>query len=239
MAGRTAKGLREHNARQAKLAALRQAEQRRQNRIRLTIGAIGVVIAVVVALVAVGLTRGARPSGPAGATQASARVVKQLGSIPTAVYDAAGAPAKSPALPLNGVPTLTSDGKPEVLYIGAEYCPYCAAERWSVVAALSRFGTFSGLGQTQSSSVDYYPNTPTLSFEGAKYSSDYVAFQGYETEDRQRQPLDSLPPSVSRLFNKSTLTIAVKWPLTCENVGHDGAGMARNCRSFPHRSPRP
>ena len=45
-------------------------------------------------------------------------------------------------------PALTADGKPEVLYVGAEYCPFCAAERWPVVVALSRFGTWSGLSAT-------------------------------------------------------------------------------------------
>jgi hypothetical protein len=34
-----------------------------------------------------------------------------------------------------------------MLYIGAEYCPYCAAERWPLVMALSKFGTFSNLPQ--------------------------------------------------------------------------------------------
>ena len=40
---------------------------------------------------------------------------------------------------------LTSNGKPEILYIGAEFCPYCAAERWAIAVALSRFGTLSPL----------------------------------------------------------------------------------------------
>src|SRR6202043_382420 len=52
-----------------------------------------------------------------------------------------------------------SDGKPEILYVGAEYCPYCAAQRWAVVTALSHFGTFSGLGTTTSSASDVDPNT--------------------------------------------------------------------------------
>ena len=43
---------------------------------------------------------------------------------------------------------LTFDGKPGIFYYGAEYCPYCAAERWPVVVALSRFGTWSNLQQT-------------------------------------------------------------------------------------------
>ena len=39
----------------------------------------------------------------------------------------------------------TGKKKPELLYIGAEYCPYCAASRWPLIIALSRFGTFKGL----------------------------------------------------------------------------------------------
>ena len=39
---------------------------------------------------------------------------------------------------------------PEILYMGAEYCPYCAAQRWSTIIALSRFGKFSGLGNMSS-----------------------------------------------------------------------------------------
>src|SRR5438876_6623085 len=36
-------------------------------------------------------------------------------------------------------------GKPVVLYVGAQYCPFCAAERWALVLALSRFGHWAGL----------------------------------------------------------------------------------------------
>jgi hypothetical protein len=82
---------------------------------------------------------------------------------------------------------LTANGKPLVVYVGAEYCPYCAAERWAAVIALSRFGTFSGLGQTHSSSTDVYPNTATLSFHGASYTSQYLQFQGVETQSNQPQ----------------------------------------------------
>jgi hypothetical protein len=46
------------------------------------------------------------------------------------------------------------DGKPLVVYVGGEYCPFCAAERWSIVYALSQFGTFRGLSQIKSSSSD-------------------------------------------------------------------------------------
>ena len=77
---------------------------------------------------------------------------------------------------------LTANGKPEVLYIGAEYCPYCAAERWAMIVALSRFGTFSGLATVHSAAAngageaEPYPNTPTWTFVNAKYTSQYLTF---------------------------------------------------------------
>jgi hypothetical protein len=86
-----------------------------------------------------------------------------------------------------------------VVYVGAEYCPYCAAERWAVVQALSRFGTFTDLGETRSSSTDVYPSTATLSFHGATYTSKYLSFSGYETETNKETPLDTPPSDVEQL----------------------------------------
>ena len=77
---------------------------------------------------------------------------------------------------------LTANGKPELLYTGAEFCPYCAAERWAMIVALSRFGTFSGLATVQSAVSDGagnqepYPDTPTFTFAHAAYTSKYLAF---------------------------------------------------------------
>ena len=31
-------------------------------------------------------------------------------------------------------------GKCLVFFMGAEFCPFCAAERWAIVGALDRFG---------------------------------------------------------------------------------------------------
>ena len=88
-------------------------------------------------------------------------------------------------IPIKGQPPLTdknSAGKtvPEILYVGAEYCPYCAAQRWSTIVALSRFGTWSDLGNMTSYAHDEYPNTPTFTFVKAKYTSPYIAFTSVE-----------------------------------------------------------
>ena len=95
-----------------------------------------------------------------------------------------------------------SSGKPIFLYIGAEYCPYCAAERWSMVIALSRFGTFSNLHIISSSSTDVYANTPTFTFYKSTYTSPYIDFQPVETEDRNQQPLQSMTSAQSQIFAK-------------------------------------
>jgi hypothetical protein len=102
---------------------------------------------------------------------------------------------------------LTQGGLPRVLYVGAEYCPYCATERWAVVAALSRFGTFSNLGQTTSSASDVYPSTATLSFHGSTFASSTIAFTGVEEQSNQvvngqYAPLDTLDAADQALVTK-------------------------------------
>ncbi len=92
-------------------------------------------------------------------------------------------------------------GKPEFLYYGAEFCPYCAGQRWGVVVALSRFGTFTKLPEITSSSTDVYPNTATFSFYKSSYTSKYIDFVPLEVEDGQGQPLQTLTPDQQKLIN--------------------------------------
>jgi len=185
--------------RSARIAAQRAAARRAQvrNRLILAGGAIAAVIAVVVIFVVLrgngssssGGGSGAAPAAPAApAGTALAGLVRQVTSVPAATSDAVGAgQATSPPSSISGAP-LTSGGKPEVLYIGAEYCPYCAAERWAMVSALSRFGAFSGLAATHSAAADGagnsepYPNTPTWTFAKAGFASDYLTFSAVELE---------------------------------------------------------
>jgi hypothetical protein len=121
-------------------------------------------------------------NGPTGA--ALANVVTKVTSVPestlNAVGEGGGAVTNKPAT----IPgsALTTGGKPEMLYMGAEYCPYCAAERWAMIVALSRFGTFSGLATVHSSSTDIYPNTSTWTFAHATYTSKYLAFTPVEMQ---------------------------------------------------------
>ena len=167
------------NARQ-KLAASREARRKAEVRRRILLagGGVAVVIALVATLIAVKL--GQSPARPAPAQAAgpgtTAQVQQQVTSVPPATFDKVGAGTATGLKAVTGQSALTAGGKPEVLYIGGQYCPFCAAERWALAAAVSRFGTLSGLSLIHSSPTDVYPSTPTLSFEKARYSSEYLAF---------------------------------------------------------------
>jgi thiol-disulfide isomerase/thioredoxin len=158
-----------------KVAAQRAAARRAQARRRALIvgGAITVVLAVVAALIAVKLARTPERAAPA-ATDAA--VEQAIAGIPAATFNAVGAGTATSLKAISGEPELALDGKPEVLYMGGEYCPYCAAERWAVAAALDRFGVLSGTKFIHSSPTDVYPSTPTMSFYKSSYTSKYVAF---------------------------------------------------------------
>jgi Domain of unknown function (DUF929) len=203
--GRTA-AQRKAAAKQAAAQRALAAERGRRRQWLLAGGAIAVIVAIVAVLVAVKVTSGSsRPGSVAQSGAASAQVVSAVTGVPTAVSDGVGTgTVKSLPTPLTG-PPLTADGKPRVLYVGAEYCPYCAAERWALAVALSRFGTLSGLGTTTSSPTDVYPSTATLSFHGASYTSQYLSLTATEIESNQAvgngyAPLDTLDPADATLF---------------------------------------
>ena len=184
-------------SRRERIAAQRAAERRAEQRRRILIasGSIVVVIAVVVGFIVFKATSkpgsSTSSNGPTGAALSS--VVSNVTSVPASTLDKVGngsgqVTANPPVKAITGGTPLTANGKPELLYIGAEYCPYCAAERWSMIVALSRFGTFSGLATVHSASVngaggtEPYPNTATWTFAKSTYTSKYVTFTPVETQ---------------------------------------------------------
>jgi uncharacterized protein DUF929 len=184
---------------------LTQERSRRRSRLLLAGGVVTAVLLIAVALVVTGLNRDPEPSKPSGT--ANSRVVKDVTGVPVATYDQIGAGTSSNPPTAIEAPALSADGKPRVLYVGAEYCPFCAAQRWAIVAALSRFGSFTDLGQTTSAADDVYPNTPTLTFHGSSYTSDHLSFTGVETATNKRagasyEPLDELSAEDQRLVAK-------------------------------------
>lgn len=193
-------------ARQAAAARLRHAQARRK-RMVVAGTAIGTVLLVLVVLVVVRLVGGGSEAEPQRGTEvASPQLLAAVTGVPPATLDQIGAGTVN-GLPraITGQLALTRDGKPLVLYVGAEFCPFCAAQRWAVVTALARFGTFTDLKVSHSASDDVHPNTATLSFHGASYTSQYLAFDGVETRSNVRQgngyaPLDSLTAEQTRVL---------------------------------------
>jgi len=116
----------------------------------------------------------------------SSSVYQEITGVSSSVLSAIGGPTNV-ATPATASGTLlTSNGKPEVLYIGGEYCPYCAVERWALIQALSHFGSFTGLEYMLSSSTDINPNSPTFTFAGKSfnYTSQYFTFVPVEEYNR-------------------------------------------------------
>jgi hypothetical protein len=104
-------------------------------------------------------------------------------SVPESVAKAVGAPSSLTApTVLKGQTPFTLNGKPGVFFLTGEYCPYCAAERWPVLIAFSKFGTFSGVREASSSAFDVDPSTATFSFYQASYTSSLIGFQPMEVE---------------------------------------------------------
>jgi thiol-disulfide isomerase/thioredoxin len=232
--------------RRARIAAQREAQRRAEQRKRIYLagGSVLAVAIVVIALVLVKLNSGSGTAAPAsnGPTGAAlAAVTKQVTTVPASVTDTVaggGVPSKlfvstktsaeassAASNPgsyfgtANGTP-LTSGGKPEVLYVGAEYCPYCAAQRWAMVNALSRFGTFTGLTTSHSSSTDAYPNTPTFTFYKSTYKSDYVTFTPVE------ETTNTIDPKTNNYAILQVPTTAQQQIMQTYDPGTNGQGGA-------------
>lgn len=189
-----------------RIAAQRAARRRAQARRRwlVAIAAVGAVLAIVVGFVAVKLTAGA----PAAASEslAPSSVVSRVTTVPPAVLARVrGGKAVTPLQAVKGPgPRLSLDGKPAVVFVGEESCPFCAAERWPLAVALSHFGTWSHLGVTRSSATDVFPSTATLSFRTASYRSAHLTLRTTELTDnrgRPLQPLTALDTTLMRSYD--------------------------------------
>ena len=173
----------------------------------LLIGGVLVIIAIIIgAFIILSNQQAGAPSGP---TKASSQVFNAVTNVdPTVLATVGTGGVQNPLHPVKGPPPILvgPTGKPQFLYIGAEYCPYCAAQRWATVVALSHFGTFDKLYQTTSSSTDIYPSTPTFTFYtghygGPFYTSKYIDFVPVETADQQQNPLQTPTTDQENLLN--------------------------------------
>ena len=182
--------------------------------------AFGVIIVAIALLGTLVLVRDtySPPSSPTTETfnAAPSSLVSTVASVPKSVYDAVGVSSSGSAIsPLratsaNGNAPMwratVNGGAPEpvVFFYGAEFAPYAAAERWPLVLALTRFGTFKQLGLMQSSTTTAFANISTFTFypgvpngSGTYYTSKYVILEPVER-------YSSLNPTGARYLSLQT-----------------------------------
>ncbi len=178
-------------------------------------GLVFVIVVVVVIIIAVAAflelsgksnttTTSSSKSGLAINDPVPADIMTALTSVSPSTFSAVGLDTtliSPPQVIKPEGPALTADGKPEVFYMGANFCPYCAAERWAMIVSLSRFGHFSGLKLMESNPTDIYPNTNTFTFVDAHYSSPYVSLVTKELQTRFHATLQTLTKAENKLVN--------------------------------------
>ncbi|HYA68741.1 MAG TPA: DUF929 family protein, partial [Acidimicrobiales bacterium] len=176
--------------------------------------AVGVVVVIILGFVIFKVANGGTTSsagiGPTE-TAIQSSVFTAVTTTPFSLANEVGVPSTdlvSPPKVVPNQPLLKIDGKPAVVFIGALFCPYCAAERWAIVIALSPFGTWSGLRETTSSPYDTDPSTATFAFDHATFTSDYITFVPREAETNDttalgtRQKYQPLTAQESNLWTK-------------------------------------
>lgn len=171
----------------------------------LAVGGTIVLIAVIVGFFIFLSHQSSSSSNDQNGTPANAGVLQHVTNVDPALLSQIGTGGvANPFKLVQGSPPLLTgpNGKPEVFYFGAEFCPYCAAERWSIIVALSHFGTFHNLRETSSSSTDVYPSTSTFTFYASSYSSSYIDFVPLENEDGQHNILQTPTAGEQQILNR-------------------------------------
>jgi Domain of unknown function (DUF929) len=172
--------------------------------------ALGLIIVAICLLGALILVRD--NSGPSTTSTvetfspAPSSLLSTIASVPASVYDAVGVTSPdNPVQPLqpagNGpLWEAAADGgapEPVVFFYGAEFAPYAAVQRWPLILALSRFGTFGTLGLMQSSGTTAFADLSTFTFWNASYTSKYLILESVER-------YSSLDPTGGRYLSLQT-----------------------------------
>jgi len=185
-----------------------------------------VLLIGVVGLIVYALTGPPASSGVVHRVPTSSSVMAEMNKVPGPVFDSVAVTASSPLVAptvLSHQPPLNSKGKPEVLFVGADYCPFCAAERWPLIVALARFGHFTTLHNVQSAQLSVFPGIQTFSFVGTEYSSRYLTFSGVELYSDSVDSKGSFTP-IARLTPSQTAVM---------NRYDSGTGTAGGAGTFP------
>jgi hypothetical protein len=146
---------------------------------------IAVALAIVAAIAVTGCASPASSTGTgsqvAQVSPAVAKLVAEVTGIPFAASDENWATVPIVQASTLAGPALTEDGRPEVLYVSTQFCPYCATENWALLIALGRFGTFTGVNEIRSAIYPPIPPIDTWTFYRSSYTSNYLAFVPVET----------------------------------------------------------
>jgi hypothetical protein len=207
-----------HDARKARIARIS-----RNRRPLIATGGVALFAAVAVVVALAVFPRAASP----GVSPALAKLITEVTTVPVNATgggygDGYGnAPLTTMARPVTG-PPLTVHGKPEVFYVNAGYCPYCAAQNWALIVALSRFGTFSGLTTVRTHRYHDLAPIDGWMFYGSSFTSRYLVFVPVETysgilvsakanpdDGKSFRPLQKLTPAQRAVFSKYDATRAV------------------------------
>lgn len=157
----------------------------------------------------------------------SARLMATLTKASLAGLKLKTTPTGNDLLRISG-PRPSGGAKVRLLYVGADFCPYCAAQRWGLMLTLLRFGKFNGLRYMLSSAGDIHPNTPTVTFLHADFQSGFVAFQAVETADRDRNPLQMPDQQQIRILSTFDAPPYVRFAQSIPFVYLDGRYMLAN-----------
>lgn len=194
----------EQRRRQQEAALVRERRRKRDRLFKVGGGILALVVLAVAVFVA---QRGASTTAASGP-----------------VSSALGPPSSAPSASLTNTYKATASvlrfhQKPEVLFVSALYCPFCASERWALVKALSWFGTWSNLRSSIShAGSGGFSAVPTFELLGAHYRSHYVTFASKDIEDENSQPLQTLTPSQQTLFNRYDPTGGIPMVLVANHV---------------------
>jgi hypothetical protein len=164
-----------------------------------TISSVAVVAIVLVVIVLINQVGNTSTSSYPLISATLASQVEQPSASVVSTVGTGGQPGEMIRLPASAA-LAPVDGKPMVVFVGAEYCPYCAAERWVMLMWLSRFGAFSNVHEMQSSSTDTDPNTDTFTFYKTKYTSSIIDFVPTEVETRSEATLETPTAQIEKIW---------------------------------------
>jgi len=180
---------------------LRARQKKRQQTRRLTIVITVVIIAISIAvgIYFVSTATGGTALDKYDGLPVSTQHLTSLQAVSDQPYGPAATSTMESQVVNYGGARFVSNGKPELVYVGAEYCMYCAIERWPLIIALERFGNLSKLHYMTSATDE--DDIATFTFNGSSYTSNYIAFKGYEDEDRSSAPLQTVPANYSAVWS--------------------------------------